>query len=327
MKTSFLVYLGLFFFASSLAYVNYAQYYVDATSGHLEGFQREILQGTGYAPFQYRILPHYAAEAVLSSFPKLTLRRVFGILDGIYIYLFVFFCSWFWKRENFWSVEENGSLSGPFVASLYYFIWNGIFHSGYTLLSLLYVVMSCVLLSYFLEKPGGVTLSLLIFTSVLQSFNRADVSFALGAGLLIYSVTESKDKAGIGTGFILIGISLFIQGFLSLCVFEHAKWPEEVGPFQLLNNFELKRIIPFIIFMFPYVGCVVFFFKEKIRIPGERAPVHYALFYASLVYLCLWLVLGKIDELRIFFPFSIPLSSFIVYAFSGKKRSARNSSC
>jgi hypothetical protein len=66
---------------------------------------------------------------------------------------------------------------------------------------------------------------------------------------------------------------------------------------------------PFVCFMVPIAWTYVQFWRNRGR--GLEDSADSGLIIASLIYLVLWIVLGKLDEVRIFIPFAlamIPLS-------------------
>jgi hypothetical protein len=307
-----IIFLFLFFFSTSLAYVNYSQYYVDSKFGQLEDFHREIINGKGFAPFQYRILIHYVVEKIFILFPSLTYRRIFGLVDAIFLYLIVICCYYFWEKEKFRQAKNCFNVIPPFLTSLYFFLWNNVFHSVYTVFSILYVVLTCLLISKSAQKPDLYFYTFLIILSILQSFNRAEIPFVLGLGFLISGYMHKNNfNIHIGIFFCcLIFVPLLIQFLLSFYIFPDALW-HEAGFLQIFKNFGLKRMVPFFSFIFPFALSASYCLKNT-----DIPPIHYSLIISSLIYIIIWFIFGKIDEPRIFFPFCIPLSTIVVYTFA-----------
>jgi hypothetical protein len=101
-----------------------------------------------------------------------------------------------------------------------------------------------------------------------------------------------------------------IQFYLMHVAYPHASYGS-TPVFQLvLNVTDHLRIFPFLIFMLPWAWTMNFFIRRREALPGPSA----ALLGGSTIFLLLWCVVGKIDEVRIFLPFAVALIPATVQA-------------
>jgi hypothetical protein len=88
------------------------------------------------------------------------------------------------------------------------------------------------------------------------------------------------------------------------------KYPHaSYGPIPILMiRHDLQQPLafpPFLCFMVPIVWTYVQFWRNRGR--GWEDYTDSGLIIASLLYLVLWVVLGKLDEVRIFIPFALAM--------------------
>jgi hypothetical protein len=82
------------------------------------------------------------------------------------------------------------------------------------------------------------------------------------------------------------------------------------GPmFQLLINLRTPvEWLPFVLFLLPLAWTLSMLVRHGLRADGPAAGV----LAGSLLFLCLWLVMGRIEEVRIFLPFALALAPLTV---------------
>jgi hypothetical protein len=79
--------------------------------------------------------------------------------------------------------------------------------------------------------------------------------------------------------------------------------------FQLLINLRTPtEWLPFVLFLLPLGWTLRTLVRSGVRPEGPAAGV----LAGSLLFLCLWMVMGRIEEVRIFLPFAFTLAPLTV---------------
>src|SRR5260370_7742693 len=75
--------------------------------------------------------------------------------------------------------------------------------------------------------------------------------------------------------------------------------------FQLVLNFkEWARLIAFVLFIPPYVWTVRTAFRRRTQVAAQEL----AFVLGSAVFMGMWWFLGRVEEVRLFLPFPLPLA-------------------
>lgn len=158
-------------------------------------------------------------------------------------------------------------------------------------------------------RQGLIILGLLA-ASALQATIRADVVCLLSAGMLVVSLfawgpgislpRRAAILASAACGLLAAGIQLYIMRVL----YPHASY----GPIPILMvRYDFRQPLsfpPFLFFIVPVAWTVLRFWRR--RPPPDAA--NSGLLLASVLYFLLWVVMGKLDEVRIFVPFALALA-------------------
>jgi hypothetical protein len=96
-------------------------------------------------------------------------------------------------------------------------------------------------------------------------------------------------------------IAAGIQYYLAKIVYPEATYGD-TPVFQLLLQFkEARRLIPFAVFIPPYVWLIRTLIRRKVRLEGPSA----AIVLGSVIYMGMWWLVGRVEEVRIFLPFAM----------------------
>jgi hypothetical protein len=143
----------------------------------------------------------------------------------------------------------------------------------------------------------------------LQGFIRADVAVALHVGILLICLTRSDWGFALSRGMQAIvsvaGVAIAggIQFYLMHIAYPHASYGTTPVVQFWANLTQPLRWVPFVLFMLPWWWLAVSLVRR--RVTAEKPGI--ALVAASAIYLCVWSVVGKIDEVRIFLPYAVAL--------------------
>jgi hypothetical protein len=172
-------------------------------------------------------------------------------------------------------------------------------------------ILALVLMLLAIRVPGGTGAAVagFLLLAVLQGFVRADVGFALHLGILLVCLTP------LGMGFVLprglqVGTSVAsllmvggIQYWLTWWVFPQANYGS-TPVFQLVTNFSsLDSWIPFVLFMGPFAWTVWMVGRRLCRVEAGGVAV----LVGALIFLGMWVMVGRAKEVRIFLPFALAL--------------------
>jgi hypothetical protein len=202
----------------------------------------------------------------------------------------------------------------------FYFAWVDSFFRPETLPTVGFVALMVWLWSSWKtgqsrSKEFGIALAL-IAASFLEAWIRADVAAALNAGMLLACVGWRGKRVATGrawkivVGALCVGTAAAVQLYLMKVRYPHATY----GPIPVLMIRHSWRrplnLPPFICFMVPVVWTFVQFWRQRLAWSGDE--VDSGLVIAGVMYLLLWGVMGKLNEVRIFVPFALALAPLTV---------------
>jgi hypothetical protein len=154
--------------------------------------------------------------------------------------------------------------------------------------------------------------ALVIVSLALASF-REDLACLLNAGVLVFALLR-KDRlslprpAAIAVSLLTALAAAGIQLWMMRVAYPHATYAP-IKMWQLWPNLKHgSRYPPFAIFLLPLGWMTV----AGARRGFARDTAGRAFLIAAAGYLALWLAIGKIDEVRIFFPLALALTPLTV---------------
>lgn len=149
---------------------------------------------------------------------------------------------------------------------------------------------------------------LLAVTAAL-AWIRADIPLALSAGIFLVSLRSPGRGLSISRSAALVtSAACFLVGvatqlYIMRELYPHASYggiPLVMATRDLRDPFVYP---PFLIFMVPLAWTAVQAWRQRAMLDtGSRG-----LLLGAAIYLVLWIVMGKLDEVRIFIPFAVVL--------------------
>ena len=277
----------------------------------------DVLLGTAPAPNQYRVGVIRLAD-FMSRRLHFGLRHGMTLLDLVSVVVALLVLLSVLQRSAIYRNASNISqwLSCAVLVVLvqFYLAWITWYQRPETLPSAALVAISLGLLSW--RPPLGrsaatVTIALCTFAVVFaQSLVRADIAFTLHLGILLVCLTPAGKGVSLprGTQAVISLLAVLLAGGVQFYMM-HVAYPYanygDTPVFQLkLNITDRLRVVPFVLFLVPYAWSVVKVFSRRFQV--EAASL--GLLAGSLLFIPLWCVVGKIDEVRIFLPFTLALA-------------------
>ena len=226
----------------------------------------DVIWGTANAPSQYRIGVVGTAYFLARQF-HLGMRHTLALLDIIAAFIAVFTLFLLLRRSK---VYRNTSLAAQWFGAAsfvilvqFYFAWLLWFQKPETLPTAAILALALLLLTIKLPLPEtagriGAVIGLLLL-AMAQGLVRADVGFALHAGILLVCLTPAGKgfalprRVQAATSFVALVLVLGIQYYLMMRKYPHATYGD-TPVLQLFYNLEsLQGYIPFVLFMAPLV--------------------------------------------------------------------------
>ena len=279
----------------------------------------QLLRGEGNAPQQYRIGVLKVAD-ILRRMLHLNLRHAITLIDlasALSAVFLLFSC-----LQRMTAYREASPSGKSFACAVYvvlvqfYFGWATWFQRPETFTT----ALSVALLLWLLTPPshdGGNAAPLIMAATVtvafLQAMVRADVVITLEAGVLLSCLLNRADgislprwpQATISVAALLVAGGT--QFYIMHVVYPYATYGG-VQVVQLKLNFLTPIVfVPFVLFMTPYA-----YLLHHMRDPHlviDRSSV--VLVPGSLLFLGLWFVFGRIDEVRIMLPYTLALAPLV----------------
>jgi hypothetical protein len=277
----------------------------------------DLIHGTGGAPMQYRIGILRVAD-LLRRHGHMGLRHAFTLIDlfGAAVavnLLFSLFERSMAYRGGSEAARWFGAAAFLFLVQ-YYFAWVAWYQRPETMASAAVLAATMWLLAVRLPFPrvasAIITPAAMLILAAMQGFIRADVAVAMHLGVFLVCLTHA------GTGFSLprgvqavtSALCVLIAGGTQLYLM-HVVYPQasygDTPVLQILQNLTLPiRWIPFVLYMMPWGWLLTTLLRR--RSTAEIQGV--ALVTGSAVYVAVWSVVGKIDEVRIFLPYALALA-------------------
>jgi len=279
----------------------------------------EILRGTAHAPEQYRVGVMWCAYW-LSAPLSLNMRYGASVIDAVSLLLAGFLLLRVLERTAVYRQSQAAMQwfgGAAFVALVqFYLMWLWTPQRAETLPTTLLVVLTLWLWQVkrgSLRRDCGVIAGLL-GVALVQSLVRVDVAFFLNAGVLPATLSplgrrlSLRRRAVVATSLTAALIAGGVQLYLSRVVYPHANYGY-VKLWQLRPNLvHVLRWPPFMLLLGPVAWMAV---QVRRRRFAEDAS-GMVLLAGAAMYMGAWVVVGKIDEVRIFLPFALGLTPLTV---------------
>jgi len=249
----------------------------------------------------------------LGQHMHIALRHMLTVLDVIAGFVAVFALFFVLRRS---AVYREARLAGQWLGTAgflvlvqFYLAWLLWYQRPETLPTAAILALALLLLAVPVRGGVGTPVVGLLVLAVVQGFVRADVAFALHLGILLVCLTP------LGCGFALprglqVGtsvVSLFMVGGIQFWLMRWAFPQAGYGTtpvFQLLTNLSSPVFwIPFVLFMGPFAWTVWMVGRRRYRMEAGGVAV----LVGALIFLGLWLMVGRVKEVRIFLPFALAL--------------------
>lgn len=285
-------------------------------------YWKTFIDGAGLAPEQYRIGVKWAAWLMVEHFGwgfrhGFALMDVFGTLATVYL---IYALLQRRPEVRHASAALQWFASAAFVAlTCFYLGWVGSYFRPETLPTAGFaavIVWAWATWDYSTSGSGRWWRPLALLAACLvQAFIRADVPFALSAGMLFACATHQRSDATdrrlkIVVSVLCVGITAAVQLYLTKVRYPHASY----GPIPILMiRYDLRQPLtfpPFLCFMLPVAWTFVRFWRDRAYRFASQTDL--GLVVGSALYLVLWIVMGKLDEVRIFIPFAMALAPLTI---------------
>ncbi|WP_433968249.1 hypothetical protein [Tunturiibacter gelidiferens] len=252
----------------------------------------------------------------LAQHTHLALRHMLTMLDVIAGFIAVFALFLVLRRS---AVYREASLAGQWFGAAgfvvlvqFYLAWLLWYQRPETLPTAAILALALLLLAVPLRAGTAVFGFLLL--AVAQGFVRADVAFALHAGILLVCLTPLGRGFAlprglqVGTSVVSLLMVVGIQYWLMRRMFPQATYGS-TPVFQLLLNLSSAASwIPFVLFMWPFAWTVWTMGRRRYRMNAGGVAV----LAGALIFLGMWLMVGRVKEVRIFLPFALALAPLTV---------------
>ena len=276
----------------------------------------DVLQGTAAAPQQYRIGIPKLAELLQQS-THFGLRHGFTLVDFLSALLAAYLLYALFERSTTYrgaaEVARWFGAAGFLFLLQFYLAWITWYQRPETLASTAILALTLWLVMVPLPLGGPVSraasvLGMLTLASV-QGFVRPDLIFAVHLGVFIMCLNPGTEGFALprmlqaGTSLLAILIAGAIQWCLMHVVYPQATY-RDTPVLELHQNVtNVAGILPFVLFMVPWAWLVTQLAGKRVR--AEAASM--ALVIGSGLYVLMWVVVGRIEEVRIFLPYAVAL--------------------
>jgi hypothetical protein len=278
------------------------------------GTWNDVLAGTANAPAQYRIGVVYLAN-FLARHLHVALRYTLTLMDVAAIFV-ASFTLWSVLRRS--AAYRSASLAGEWFGAAafvlmveFYLAWLLWYQRPETLTSAALLALALLLLTIKRQATGagaGIAAGLVLL-AVAQGFVRADIAFALHVGILLVCLTP------LGKGFALPRTTQIAASAISLALvlgiqytLMHKIYPQatygDTKVLQLFSNMTSpSQQVPFLLFLIPFLWTLVTLARRRYDV-GSGAV---AMLTGAVVFLGMWMTVGRIQEVRIFMPYGLAL--------------------
>jgi hypothetical protein len=281
----------------------------------------DVVHGVASAPEQYRVgivMPAYW----LGQHLGLRLSQMFGLIDLLSsVIAILLLYALLVKTEAYERASEAGRWFGSaaFLALTVYLVdWVNWYQKATTLPTACLVAVMLWLWTPTRRSERTTAQKILIAAAFLaiaiaQSFIRADVAVMVCAGLFVASVVGLGSlalprRAALACSVVGGLLSVAVQVYLMKVLYPQATYGD-VPVWMILHDWmRISNWASALIFMVPLLWTVRQVIRR--RYWGEGAGA--AFLFAAIGYAAIWLVMGRLDEVRIFLPMALVLTPLTV---------------
>ena len=276
----------------------------------------DVVHGTANAPQQYRIGVPRAAD-LLRRHGHMGLRHAFALIDLFSAMVAVYLLFSLLERTRVYRAAGGmgrwfGAAAFVFLVQ-YYFAWVTWYQRPETMASTAVLAATLWLLSVRPPLPRAASILIpsaaMLALAAMQGFIRPDVIVAVHLGILLVCLTRAGDGFSLpravqaATSIVAILVAGGIQFYLMHVAYPHAGYGTTPVIELALNIKHPMRWIPFGLFMLPWAWVMTMLARGH---SAAEAP-EMALAAGSAIYVAMWLVVGCMDEVRIFMPYAVAL--------------------
>jgi hypothetical protein len=302
----------------SAAFLDYWSY--SQTFYKEPGIWVDVVSGTANAPNQYRIGVIDTAY-FLARQTHLALRHTLTVLDVIAGLIAVFTLFLILRRSTVYREADAGRQwfgAAVFVILVqFYLSWLLWYQRPETLPTAAMLSLALLLLAVKLPLPKAlgtvVPVVGLLLLAVAQGFVRADVAFALHVGILLVCLTPA------GKGFVLTrgaqAVTSLVAVLLAVGIqlelmkrYPQANYGNTAVLQLFLNMKSVQSYIPFFLFLVPFGWTAAVLMRRRYQ--TESGGI--GMFTAAVIFLGMWVTVGRMREVRIFLPFVLALAPLTV---------------
>jgi hypothetical protein len=281
------------------------------------GIWMDVVSGTANAPSQYRIGVIDTAY-FLAGHTHLALRHTLAVVDMIAGLIAVFTLFFILRRSAVYRTAGVGRQwfeAAAFVVLVqFYLSWLLWYQRPETLPTAAILCLAVLLLAVKLPLPTVwgrlVAIAGLLLLSLAQGFVRADVALALHVGVLLVCLTSAGKGFALprglqaGTSLVAVFLAVGVQYHLMKTVYPQASYGS-TPVWQLFLNLKAPQgYAPFLLFLVPLGWTAVMLARRRY----QTGSAGIATFVAAMIYLGMWMTVGRIREVRIFLPFALALA-------------------
>lgn len=273
-----------------------------------------FVQGIGAAPEQYRIGVKMAAWWLVKHLSGdfrygFTLMDVIASTAGVLIVYQLLLRRLPIRRAD--TALQWFASAGFVLLVCYYMAWVGFFFRPETLPSLGLTACMAWLWTGRHEKRRNAVLTIcgLLAAAAAQAWIRADVPCALNAGIFLASLTSNgrglsiSRRAALLSSAVCVAVPICTQLYIMRVLYPHASYGN-IPLFMVTHDLHQPLTFPpFLIFVFPLAWTAMQAWRQWSRLDAASR----GLFLGAAIYFVLWILLGKLDEVRIFVPFAVIL--------------------
>jgi len=241
-----------------------------------------------------------------------------GLLIAAFVLRSLLMRSAAWRSA---SVAAQWFGAAAFVVLLQYsLLWLTWYQRPETLPVAALLALSLWLSTYRLPIAGAagsaLTAVCLVVLGVLLGFTRADVGFTFHLGVALVCLTNRGRNFALprwlqfAASLAAAGSAAGTQLYIMRVLYPHATYGNTPRFQLLLNVSEPIRLVPFALFLAPALWVTVQVIRRRIATTAAQL----GLLIGAAMFLGLWCVLGKVDEVRIFLPFAFALAPLTVEA-------------
>jgi hypothetical protein len=283
------------------------------------GIWMDVVSGTAHAPGQYRIGVVDTAY-FLACQTHLGLRHTLAVLDVIAGLIAVFTLFLVLRRSPVY--RRAGQAAEWFGAACFvvlvqfYLAWLLWYQKPETLPTAAMLSLALLLLTVRLPDRLATIAPVvgLLLLAVAQGFVRADAAFALHAGILLVCLTPAGRGFALprwlqaGTSLVAVVLVVGIQYWLMRRVYPQANYGDTQVLQLFLNLKSPEKFVPFLLFLVPFAWTAVMLTRRRYQ--TDSAGI--GMFSAAVIFLGMWVTVGRITEVRIFLPFALALAPLTV---------------